>query len=286
MKTFLDWSTDRLDRSGIKLPRLEAEVLLAGALSLSREEIYRAPERVLSEAERSILQTCVERRLHREPMAYILGHREFWSLDFKVAPSVLIPRPETETLVESLLAMYTATSVNGPVRILDIGTGSGIIAVVTAREISESRVTATDFSSEALSVARENASTHGVLDQISFVQADLFVGAPEPPYDFIVSNPPYIKTGCMHDLMPDIRDFEPRTALDGGIDGLDFYRRIVPDALNHLKTGGGLILEIGETQAEAVSNLLHSEEGYESIKVTRDIGGYDRVVSARKRTNG
>jgi len=268
------------------LPRLEAEVLLAGALSLSREEIYRAPERVLSEAERSILQTCVERRLHREPMAYILGHREFWSLDFKVTPSVLVPRPETETLIESLLAMYAVTSVNGPVRILDIGTGSGIVAVVAAREIPESQVTATDFSSEALAVARENASAHGVFDQISFVQADLFLGAPEPPYDFIVSNPPYIETGCMHDLMPDIRDFEPRTALDGGIDGLDFYRRIVPDALNHLKTGGGLILEIGETQAEAVSNLLHSEEGYESIKVTRDIGGYDRVVSARKRTNG
>ena len=286
MKTFLDWSTDRLGRSGIRLPRLEAEVLLAGTLSLSREEIYRAPERVLSEAERSILQTCVERRLHREPMAYILGHREFWSLDFKVTPSVLVPRPETETLIESLLAMYAVTSVNGPVRILDIGTGSGIVAVVAAREIPESQVTATDFSSEALAVARENASAHGVFDQISFVQADLFIGAPEPPYDFIVSNPPYIETGCMHDLMPDIRDFEPRTALDGGIDGLDFYRRIVPDALNHLKTGGGLILEIGETQAEAVSNLLHSEEGYESIKVTRDIGGYDRVVSARKRTNG
>ena len=286
MKTFLDWSIDRLDRSGIRLPRLEAEVLLAGTLSLSREEIYRAPERVLSEAERSILQTCVERRLHREPMAYILGHREFWSLDFKVTPSVLVPRPETETLIESLLAMYAVTSVNGPVRILDIGTGSGIVAVVAAREIPESQVTATDFSSEALAVARENASAHGVFDQISFVQADLFLGAPEPPYDFIVSNPPYIETGCMHDLMPDIRDFEPRTALDGGIDGLDFYRRIVPDTLNHLKTGGGLILEIGETQAEAVSNLLHSEEGYESIKVTRDIGGYDRVVSARKRTNG
>ena len=286
VKSFLSWSIDRLGDVGIESPRLEAEVLLAGALRLRREEIYRAPERVLDAEEWAAAQTCVERRLRREPVAHILGRREFWSLDFKVTPEVLVPRPETEILVETLLAMYAKTPANGPVRILDIGTGSGIIAVSAAREIPDSRVTATDISSEALAVARENAETHAVSDRICFVQGDLFADAPEAPYDFIVSNPPYIETGRMSGLMPDVREFEPRSALDGGADGLDYYRRIVPGALDYLKPGGGLIFEIGETQAQAVSKLLRVEGEYESVEVIRDYGGYDRVVSARKRVNG
>lgn len=290
MKAFLEWSIDRLTQAGVDSPRMEAEVLLAGALGFGREEIYRRPERILNEDEKSVSRDFVGRRVRREPVAHILGHREFWSLDFKITPDVLIPRPETETLIETLLklqAKLNAEASTGQVRrLLDIGTGSGIIAVVAAREITDCRVTATDLSPDALVVARENADTHDVSDQINFIQGDLFAEVPETLYDFIVSNPPYIETKRLPDLMPDVRNFEPTAALDGGVDGLDFYRRIISKASDYLKEGGGLVFEIGETQAEAVSRLFCAEDKYETVNVTKDHSGYDRVVSARKRTNG
>ena len=290
MKAFLEWSIDRLTQAGVDSPRMEAEVLLAGALGFGREEIYRRPERILNEDEKSVSRDFVGRRVRREPVAHILGHREFWSLDFKITPDVLIPRPETETLIETLLklqAKLNAEASTGQVRrLLDIGTGSGIIAVVAAREITDCRVTATDLSPDALVVARENADTHDVSDQINFIQGDLFAEVPETLYDFIVSNPPYIETKRLPDLMPDVRNFEPTAALDGGVDGLDFYRRIISKASDYLKEGGGLVFEIGETQTEAVSRLFCAEDKYETVNVTKDYSGYDRVVFARKRTNG
>ncbi|MDP6656939.1 MAG: peptide chain release factor N(5)-glutamine methyltransferase [Nitrospinaceae bacterium] len=290
MKAFLEWSIDRLTQAGVDSPRMEAEVLLAGALGFGREEIYRRPERILNEDEKSVSRDFVGRRVRREPVAHILGHREFWSLDFKITPDVLIPRPETETLIETLLklqAKLNAEASTGQVRrLLDIGTGSGIIAVVAAREITDCRVTATDLSPDALVVARENADTHDVSDQINFIQGDLFAEVPETLYDFIVSNPPYIETKRLPDLMPDVRNFEPTAALDGGVDGLDFYRRIISKASDYLKEGGWLVFEIDETQAEAVSRLFCAEDKYETVNVTKDYSGYDRVVFARKRTNG
>ncbi|MDP6711692.1 MAG: peptide chain release factor N(5)-glutamine methyltransferase [Nitrospinaceae bacterium] len=290
MKAFLEWSIDRLTQAGVDSPRMEAEVLLAGALGFGREEIYRRPERILNEDEKSVSRDFVGRRVRREPVAHILGHREFWSLDFKITPDVLIPRPETETLIETLLklqAKLNAEASTGQVRrLLDIGTGSGIIAVVAAREITDCRVTATDLSPDALAVARENADTHDVSDQINFIQGDLFAEVPETLYDFIVSNPPYIETKRLPDLMPDVRNFEPTAALDGGVDGLDFYRRIISKASDYLKEGGWLVFEIDETQAEAVSRLFCAEDKYETVNVTKDYSGYDRVVFARKRTNG
>ena len=290
MKAFLEWSIDRLTQAGVDSPRMEAEVLLAGALGFGREEIYRRPERILNEDEKSVSRDFVGRRVRREPVAHILGHREFWSLDFKITPDVLIPRPETETLIETLLklqAKLNAEASTGQVRrLLDIGTGSGIIAVVAAREITDCRVTATDLSPDALVVARENADTHDVSDQINFIQGDLFAEVPETLYDFIVSNPPYIETKRLPDLMPDVRNFEPIAALDGGVDGLDFYRRIISKASDYLKEGGWLVFEIDETQAEAVSRLFCAEDKYETVNVTKDYSGYDRVVFARKRTNG
>ena len=286
MKAFLEWSKDYLNQAGIDSPRMEAEVLLAGALRLCREEIYRRSERILSEDEKSISRDLVERRVRREPIAHILGNKEFWSLNFKTTPDVLIPRPETEILIETLFSLNDETPTDQLLHLLDIGTGSGVIAVVVALEIANCQVTATDNSPEILALARTNAETYGVSQKINFVQCDMLTGVPEAPYDFIVSNPPYIETIRLNDLMPDVRDFEPRCALDGGADGLDFYRCIVPGALDYLKDGGGLILEIGETQTEAVSRLLYVEDEYEAIKVTQDGGGYDRVVSARKRANG
>ena len=286
MKAFLEWSTDRLNLAGINSPRMEAEVLLAGALRVRREEIHLRPEWVLNEDEKSILSSLVDRRVCREPMAHILGCKEFWSLDFKITPDVLIPRPETEILIETLLSLSNETLTDKPLHLLDIGTGSGVIAVVAAREIANCQVTAIDHSSAALAVARTNAETHGVSKKINFFQCDMFTELPKTLYDFIVSNPPYIETICLKDLIPDVRDFEPRCALDGGADGLRFYGRIISGALNHLKEGGGLVLEIKETQAKAVSRLLCAEGKYEAIKVTQDASGYDRVVSARAKLNG
>ena len=286
MKEFLNWSIGCLNQAGIGFPRMEAEVLFAGALKLCREEIYRRPERVLSESEKTILRDFVARRVLREPVAHILERKEFWSLDFKITPDVLIPRPETETLIETLLSLNSKNPDELSLRLLEIGTGSGAIAVVAAKEISKCRVTATDYFLEALAVARLNAKKHGVSDKINFLQSDIFSELPIALYDCIVSNPPYIQTSRLNDLMPDVLDFEPRGALDGGYDGLDFYKRIIPEALNYLKKGGVIALEIGETQAKEVTSLFYGEDKYEGINVTQDYSGYDRVVFAKKKTNG
>jgi release factor glutamine methyltransferase len=286
MKEFLNWSTDRLNQAGIDFPRLEAEVLFAGALNLCREEIYCRPDRPLTEPERTLLYDFVDRRVQREPIAYILERKEFWSLDFKVTPDVLIPRPETEILVETILMLHVKKSADFPLRLLEIGTGSGAIAVVAAQEINNCEVTATDYFLEALDVAKLNAEKHGVLNNINFVQSNIFLNLPRVPYDYIVSNPPYIKTSCLNDLMSDVINFEPRSALDGGSDGLGFYRKIIPGALSYLKKGGVVILEIGETQEEAVTSLFDQEDQYEELRVIRDYSGYNRVVYARKKIYG
>jgi len=210
MKEFLDWSIGRLNQAEIDFPRMEAEVLFARALKLCREEIYRRPERVLTESEKTILCNFVDRRVLREPVAYIIERKEFWSLDFKITPDVLIPRPETETLVETLLLLNSKNPDELPLRLLEIGTGSGAIAVVAAQEIPNCRVTATDYFLEALAVARLNAKKHGVSDKINFLQSDMFLELPIALYDCIVSNPPYIQTSRLNDLMPDVLDFEPK----------------------------------------------------------------------------
>jgi release factor glutamine methyltransferase len=286
MKAFFEWSIDRLNQAGIASPRMEAEVLLAGALKLYREELYSRPERILNKAEKVVSRDFINRRIRREPVAYILGQKEFWSLNFKVTSDVLIPRPETETLIETLLALNNINPIGMEARLLEIGTGSGVISVVAAKEIPNCRVTATDYWPEPLAVARLNADSHGVSNKINFIQSDIFSKVPITPYDFIVSNPPYIATPHLGNLMRDVRDYESKKALDGGVDGLDFYRRIIPVALNYLKKGGGIVLEIGETQAKPVSDMLCAGDKYESIKVTQDYSGYDRVVSARKKNNG
>jgi release factor glutamine methyltransferase len=286
MKEFLNWSIGFLNQAGIDSPRMEAEVLFAGALKLTREDIYSRPERILTESEKNILRNFVGRRALREPVAHIIGRKEFWSLDFKITPNVLIPRPETETLVETLLSLNSKNPTNLPLNFLEIGTGSGAVAVVMAHEILNCRVTATDYSLEVLAVARLNAEKHGVSHKIDFVQSDMFSELPIAFYDYIVSNPPYIQTSHLNGLMPDVINFEPKNALDGGGDGLDFYRKIIPESLNYLKKGGVISLEIGETQAQPITNFFFSEGKYEEINIIQDYSGYDRVVSARKKTNG
>ena len=283
MKEFIDWSIGCLSQAGIDFPRMEAEVLFAGALNLCREEIYLRPDRILNDFEKNTLRKFVARRVLREPIAHILERKEFWSLDFKITPDVLIPRPETEILIETLLSLNIKNTTELPLRLLEIGTGSGAIAVVAALEIPKLQVTATDYFLEALNVARFNAEKHGVIDKINFIQSDIFSEIPVELYDCIVSNPPYIQTSYLNDLMPDVIDFEPQSALDGGYDGLDFYKQIIPEALNYLKQGGMVVLEVGEIQAKEVSSFFYAISNYEEIKVTKDYSGYDRVVSARKK---
>ena len=285
-KSFLIWCVDRLAGAGVDSPGLDSEVLLAGALKVSREELYLRPDRVLEEREVRVGQSFVERRIHREPVAYILGSKAFWDLEFKVDQNVLTPRPETEILIECFFKKAKTYPANYPLRILDIGTGSGNIAVVAAREFPHSQVTAVDISDAALSIAKENARLHDVFDRIRFLLSDLFEAIPEATFDFILSNPPYIETDKLPSLMPDVKCFEPVLALDGGEKGLDVYQRLIFQAHDFLTETGTLIVEMGETQAAGLTQLIKSHGGYNAPEVVRDYGGYDRVMIASKGSHG
>ncbi len=278
-----------LTAAGIEQARLEAELILAGVLGGRREDVCIHSDRVLSAGETARCTRWVERRASREPLAYILGRREFWSLDFKVTPDVLVPRPETELLIERLLALVREAPHRPRLNILDLGTGPGILAVVAAREIPHSRVLAVDISPRALAVARANARLHQVADRVEFYAGDLFDGWDAErcrELDFILCNPPYIESAALRQLMPEIRNHEPVIALDGGPGGLDFYRRIIPAAPVRLRPGGSLILEVGQDQARAVADLMAAQQRFEDIVVTRDYSGRDRVVSARRTSLG
>jgi len=277
--TILQRAARELNISGSPSPRLDAEILLMHFLKIDRLQLCTHPERELTEEEAAAFVERVERRSLSEPVAYIIGEKEFWSLRFEVGREVLIPRPETECLIEELLRFYRPPGEG--LRILDIGTGSGAIGVVLARELSAARVDATDISAGALSVARRNALAHGVVDRVDFFQGDL-LAAVSGNFDIICSNPPYIPD-VQYGLLPaGIRDFEPRGALIAGPDGLDFHRRIIREGVHRLKAGGRIFLEIGEGQRDRVEALFREEGGYRDIDCRKDYGGTDRVASARK----
>ncbi len=279
IRTILHRATRDLVASGSPSPRLDAEVLLARLLGVDRTQLCLHPERELSERDSAGFARWTERRIQGEPVAYILGEKEFWSLRFEVGPEVLIPRPETECLIEEVLCFYPAPG--GGLRILDIGTGSGAIALVLARELPAARMVATDLSPGALAVARRNALAHGVADRMILVRGDLFT-AVSGDFDVICSNPPYVPDGVYGLLPAGIRDFEPREALIAGPDGLDFQRTIIRDGLNRLKPGGRIFLEIGEGQRDPVEALFRETGGYREIRFRKDYGGIDRVASAQK----
>ena len=279
---FLDWSSSCLDRAGVDNPRLDSEVLLAEVLKSSREHLLIAPRRELTEQEHQVYKNFVERRARWEPVSYILEKKEFWSLEFKVTPDVLVPRPETEVLLERFLDLITASEKDRPFQILDIGTGTGNIAVAVAKELSRAMITAVDNSKNALDIAGENARTHQVSDRIRFVHADLMDKDCGPVYDFILSNPPYIETRRLDHLMTDVRAYEPRQALDGGPGGRDFYKRIIPRSFTVLKDGGSLLMEIGEDQAQRVSEIFRAHGGDAGVEVFPDYSGRDRIISAKK----
>lgn len=264
-----------LQQAGVDTPRLDVELLLADLLGVGRAYLYAHPEEEVNAHIWQEWQKRLERRARREPLAYILGKAGFYGLEFTVTPDVLVPRPETEVLVEAALAKQPATMV-------DIGTGSGCIAVAVAVNLPQAQVWATDISEAALRVARENAERHGVAERIHFVQGDLLQPLAGMRFDVIASNPPYVAASERTSLQPEVRDWEPPQALFTGGDPLRFHRRLAAEAHFYLHEGGWLVMEVGMGQAEMVAALLEGA-GYRRVRILNDLAGVGRVVEGRYR---
>ncbi|MYH40112.1 MAG: peptide chain release factor N(5)-glutamine methyltransferase [Candidatus Dadabacteria bacterium] len=262
------------ERNGFECPGIETRAILARSLDADPLELYAHPERRVGSKRAEAFEKLLHRRLAGEPLAYVTGKREFYSRPFAVTPDVLIPRPETETLVE--LAIETAGQMKNP-RVLDLGTGSGCIAVTVFLETRGCRVFASDVSAAALSVARKNARTHGA--RVRFVNSDLLGCFAKSSFDIIISNPPYVSQAQYESLSREIRCYEPRSALVGGEDGLAYIRKITAAATRALREGGFLLLEIGAGQAQSVEGIVR-ENGFSDIRFETDIGDIRRVVKA------
>lgn len=276
----LQWTTEHFKKNRIPTPRLDAELLMAHVLKTDRVGVYTRYDRPLDSEERRMFRERINRRLKHEPIAYITGHREFFSLDFLVCPGVLIPRPDTEVLVEKALEMRKSFG-EQKIYVLDIGTGSGNIAVSLASRMSSDKITACDLSGQAISIAKENARRLKT-NSIEFLQGNLFAPVRGKQFDMIVSNPPYIDRGEYKTLEADIRNFEPKMALDGGYDGLDFYRRIIGESKIHLKKDGIILLEIGAFQADAVINIFAASASVNYCQTQKDYAGHNRVIVGQK----
>jgi len=284
----LRWAQNYLQHQGISEPRASAAVLLAHCLRCTRLDLYLRYDQPLSPGELDCYKRLLRRRLAHEPTQYITGHQEFWSLDFLVSPAVLIPRPETELIIEAVLR-YVAHLPEGAAgrRILDVGTGSGVLAVVLAKELAQVQVVALDYADAALMVARENCRRHGVQDRVTLIQGDLLAPlAWRSAFDVIVSNPPYVPTWEWEQLPPEIKDHEPRLALDGGPDGLRAIRLLLPQVQDRLKPGGLLALEVGKGQAAVVARWLEETSAYDPPRILPDYQRVGRVVTAVRRPAG
>jgi release factor glutamine methyltransferase len=268
----------QLDMKGVPTPALDAQVLLAHCIGRDRSFLHAHPECEFSDAEARMFRLLVARRMNREPVAYITGMKEFWSLPFAVNRNVLIPRPDTEIVVEAALNLFERRE---KTRILEIGTGSGAISIAIATEREKAIITATDYSREALAVAVRNALNNGAEQRITFLQGDLFTPV-TGRYDIIVSNPPYISEGDFDLLDPEVREHEPREALIAGPHGTEFHGRLVEGAPDFLADGGWLVMELGVGQKKALEKMMH-ENGYCDIVFDRDYAGIERVVRARMR---
>jgi release factor glutamine methyltransferase len=276
IEAVLRWATDDFRARGIESPRLDAELLLARALGVTRIQLIVDAKRPLDAGELARVRELVRRRRTREPIAYILGEREFYGRVFRVDARVLVPRPDTEALVDVALERTRAISMS--MRALDVCTGSGCVAISLARERPTSAVFGCDVSDDALAVARENALRLGAYN-VAWRRGDLFAAVdPATRFDLVTANPPYIAAGEVAALPPDVGRFEPHLALEGGDDGLTVVRRIVAEAGEHLAPGGILATEVGAGQATLVSALFE-RHGYGEIDVRRDYGRIERVVS-------
>lgn len=275
----LDWTGKYLADKGSESPRLDTEVLLANAMKCKRIELYTRHDEEVSDDIRQRFKGLIRDRVEGCPVAYLVGKKEFYSLELEVNRSVLIPRPDTETVVEESLRLMK--EVAGPA-VLDVGTGSGAIAIAVAKYAKAAKVTAIDVSPAALEVATRNAAKHGIAERVRFLQGDLFAPLAEgEKFDFVLSNPPYIPHDDIAKLPAGVRDFEPHQALDGGKTGLEVLGRLVEEAPAWLKPGGYLVVEIGSPQEAPARQLIESRGGFELGKTVYDSAGHPRVLRAR-----
>ncbi len=280
IQRLLTWVTEYLTQKGVDAPRLSAELLLSHVLGLKRIELYTQYNKVVAQEQLTQLRGLVKRAGEHEPVAYLVGRTEFYSIEFEVTPDCLIPRPETELLVQRSIEFLRKRT--GPQQVCDLCTGCGIIAVAIAKNVPDTKVMATDISEPALAVAARNVAKHKLADRIELRHGDLF--EPLVPqldvFDLIACNPPYVSAPEYEALDRNVKDYEPRIALYAGQDGLDVYRRIVEKVREFLKPDGILLLEIGYQQGPAVRELLEQTGVFAPIRIDKDLQGHDRVVAA------
>lgn len=294
VRRVLEWTTGHLKKHGSDTARLDAEILLAHARACQRIQLYTAYDEPLADAVRATMRDLVQRRAQAEPVAYLVGHREFFSLDFRVTRDVLIPRPDTETLVIEIIegvktlvaGRVSVGEVASAVRVLDLCTGSGCVAVAVAKNCLSAKcdieIVATDISPAALMIARENAAAHKVDDRIEFLEGDLFAAlAPEAKFDIIAGNPPYISTAEIDTLDPEVAKHEPRLALDGGPTGLAVFDRLIAAAPRYASPRALFLMEMSPEQAEPLQQRLLAHGGYTDVSVRMDLAGRPRVLKAR-----
>jgi release factor glutamine methyltransferase len=279
LKYALNSAISALTRAQVGSPRLNAETLLMFTLSCDRAYLFAHPERELTPREKINYQEAIAQRAMGIPTQYITGHQEFWGMDLIVSPAVLIPRPETEHVVEAALELVNSRRALSPARIVDVGTGSGCIALALAKEFPQADIHATDISAAALDVARANAARHKLDRRIQFHETDLLQGFEPGSFDVIVSNPPYVGESEEDQVQLEVRKYEPRSAVFAGPTGLEISERLIPQANTVLKPGGWLIMEMSGTIAEGVKWLL---SGWSSLRVIDDLQGIPRVAVASK----
>jgi release factor glutamine methyltransferase len=258
---------------------MNAELLLMFVLGCDRAHLYAHPERELNREERTGYEAALAERARGVPAQYITGHQEFWGMDLIVSPAVLIPRPETEHVIETVLELAGGSSLSPSIRVADVGTGSGCIALALAKELPQAEIHAVDISPAALEIARANAARHQLESRIHFREADLLAGSAPNFFDLVVSNPPYVGESERDEVQLEVRKFEPRSAVFAGGAGTEVIERLIPQAYASLKSGGWLVMEISGTIAEDVKPLLH---GWNDVQVKNDLQSIPRVVRARK----
>jgi release factor glutamine methyltransferase len=284
LKDVLTSAVDRLTAARVGSPRMNAELLLMFTLECDRAYLFAHPERELTVEEQDRFEESLTQRARGVPAQYITGHQEFWGMDFIVSPAVLIPRPETEHVIETVLQLVEKddggkASPPGPIQIVDLGTGSGSIALALAKELPRAEIHATDISAAALDVAHANAARHQLENRIHFHQTDLLQGFDPGTFDFVVSNPPYVGESEEDEVQLEVRKFEPRNAVFAGPTGLEVIERLIPQAHTMLKPDGWLVIEISGSIAHGVKRLLND---WRQVQIVNDLQGIARVVAAQK----
>jgi release factor glutamine methyltransferase len=282
----LNWTTDFFRKRGSESPRLDAEVLLAHARGCARIELYTAFDTEPTEEQREAFREMVRRRGEGAPVSYLVGYREFYSLRMRVNESVLIPRPETEHVVIEALdqaKLMNAASPDGELNIVDVGTGSGAIAITIAKHLPKAKLTAIDISDDALQIAKWNAEQHGVTERVTFVEGDLLAPVPaNGKVDIVVSNPPYVSEAEYAELAATVRDHEPRGALVAGPQGTEVIERLIAEAAPRLRSGGRLIIELSPMIAEACLQMVNTSGNFTDGKLIKDLAGLRRVLTAKR----